>query len=172
MVGPGTFGSHGGDWEMVEVVLDQGNNPIGVRTTGHTNIEPVAWNQLRLETTHPTLYTEKGGHEAHPSPPQSGPWIVHQTWTGGLATFPGSQPQQVGPLVDLGTRLYPKVRFLRYSGLWGSIGATPVSSGYWGPAFNETGMPKTGFLAAWCDQMDPTDQTHDSQNECFPDDQE
>jgi hypothetical protein len=29
--------------------------------------------------------------------------------------------------------------FIRYSGLWGSPGRLFITSGYWGPAFNETG---------------------------------
>jgi hypothetical protein len=171
-IGPVTIGSHGGDWEMVETVLDQNKNPTNVRTTGHTNIQSIQWTQLQLQGTHPVLFTEKGGHEAHSTSQEPAPWIVHQTWTNGSSTFPGGSPQPSGPLVDMGSRLKPKVRFLRYSGLWGSLGVTSFSSGYWGPAFNETGMPQDGFLAAWCDQMAPSQQVQSGQKECYPEDQQ
>ena len=40
--------------------------------------------------------------------------------------------------------------FLQYSGIWGSPGFLFESSGYWGPAFNETGMRGDFFITAWC----------------------
>ena len=65
--------------------------------------------------------------------------------------------------------------FVYYAGLWGSpseyskfaqtvpSGTHPVkdlidklvyiSSGYWGPAFNETGEQPPGFIRAWCFDM-------------------
>jgi hypothetical protein len=30
-------------------------------------------------------------------------------------------------------------RFIQYSGIWGNPGTLKIFSGYWGPAFNETG---------------------------------
>ncbi len=38
--------------------------------------------------------------------------------------------------------------FIRYAGLWGSPGLFYSTSGYWGPAFNETGMRADGFESA------------------------
>jgi len=170
-VGPIEIGFHGGDWEMVSVFLNSADNPISVHMTGHNSIVSVPWSSIATQNGHPIVYTEKGGHEAHAAPlgaPSS--YIVHPTWSGGLAIFPGQEPQQVGNLTDLGTKLHPKIQFLAYSGLWGSPGVTPFSSGYWGPAFNETGMGADNYLAAWCDGTGTPDDADGSKKECYPDD--
>ena len=169
-LGPIEIGYHGGDWEMVEVVLDPQDNPVSLHSTGHTNIEVVAWSAVEKNGTHPVLYTEKGGHEAHSTAQEPPPYIVHPTWSQGLAILPNLPPKPVGKLLDLGTKLKPREPFLLYSGLWGSLGSTPISSGYWGPAFNETGMKQDNFLAAWCDGIDNPDQTNNGKRECYPDD--
>ena len=75
-----------------------------------------------------------------------------------------------GPSDDVLIKINPKVKFLRYSGLWGSLGSTPFSSGYWGPVFNETGMKQDGFLAAWCDGFTEPGQAANSDRECYADD--
>jgi len=171
-IGPFEIGDHGGDWEMVEIVLDSGQKPLSLHTTGHSSLESTAWDKVEKNGTHPVLYVEKGGHEAHTSALDAAPFIVHPTWTKGLAILPGEPPQIVGDLVDLGSKLHPKKRFVSYSGLWGSVGATPFSSGYWGPAFNETGMKPDGFLAAWCDDTDRPDENEGGEKECYPADPE
>jgi hypothetical protein len=169
-VGPFELGDHGGDWEMVSVVLGAGNAPLELRATGHSDLESVAWNGVAKNGTHPIVYTERGGHEAHATAQQPPPFILHQTWSGGMVFIPGQPPSSAGPLVNLGSKLAPNVAFLLYSGLWGSIGATPISSGYWGPVFNETGMKADGFLAAWCDGIRDPSLSSQNRRECYPDD--
>jgi hypothetical protein len=53
--------------------------------------------------------------------------------------------------------------FIQYSGIWGNPGTIFFSSGYWGPAFNETTMGNDGFVTAWCAGM--KSQTRE---ECYP----
>jgi hypothetical protein len=66
--------------------------------------------------------------------------------------------QEGGKLLNIGEKCTPLNGqwFIRYSGLWGSLSKAPqilppsvialipqlyfISSGYWNPAFNETGM--------------------------------
>jgi hypothetical protein len=62
-----------------------------------------------------------------------------------------------GPLVNVGSKLAPLNGqvFIQYSGLWGSpAGFLGNTGGYWGPAFNETGMEQFHiadfFSIAWC----------------------
>jgi hypothetical protein len=164
-----TLGSHGGDWEMAEVVLDVNNQPVTVRATGHTQLQDLGWSALKKNGNHVTLFTEKGGHEIHGDPQEHPPYIIRMTWAHSKVLLPRSPPQNPGPLIDLGTKLHPLVPFLQYSGLWGSLGATSISSGYWGPVFNETGMTST-FLAAWCDGIAKPDNTESGRRECYPDD--
>jgi hypothetical protein len=171
--GPLDLGSHGGDWEMVSVVLDANESPVMVRMTGHTQMKMEAWSLVRKEGTHPIFRTERGAHEAHPirmTDTGNEPYIRRPTWSGGVAQFPDGRRGTVGQLVDLGTKLRPKVGFLRYSGLWGSLGATPISSGYWGPAFNETAMLPNGFLIAWCDDVQEPELAVGNSRECYADD--
>jgi len=169
-LGPIELGFHGGDWEMVAVVLNADLVPISVATTGHSTIDSQPWSSIEKHGTHPVFYTEMGAHEAHPTPQWGISYFDHPTWKGALASYQGSVPEVVGDLVDLGTKLAPKAPFLKYSGLWGSLGATPFSSGYWGPAFNETGMGSDGLLAAWCSGIADNTQTINGKRECFPDD--
>lgn len=168
--GPLEAGYHGGDWEMVSVVLDKDSNPVSLRSTGHQKMQEWSWNTVQKSGTHPIVYSEKGGHEAHPDPQTPAPYISHPTWPDSQVVFPNGATTPTGPLVDLGTRLHPKTGFLTYSGLWGSIGMTPFSSGYWGPAFNETGLGADNFLTAWCDQIADPQSKEGEHRECYPDD--
>ena len=62
------------------------------------------------------------------------------------------------PLKNLGEKIAPMkgMKFIQYFGLWGSRTVGPFayfSSGYWGPAYNETGMERDHFVSAWCAGM-------------------
>jgi hypothetical protein len=99
--------------------------------------------------------------------------IESQTWTGGRTRWAGRKDwQPSGPLVLLGQKVRPMpgMEWIQYSGLWGTrenTGILPVyRSGYWGPAFNETGMRSDGFLSAWCEGIAATAKIH-VQQECF-----
>lgn len=169
------IGYHGGDWEMFQVDTDAAGVPKAVAMTGHTNIESDPWSTVTLtEGTHPIVYAERGGHEMHLSPKGPPPYIRRGTWPGAVVfgTLSGGGPKgyPAGPMVDLGSRLHPLVGFLTYSGLWGSMGQTPWSSGYWGPPFNETQMPQDSFLNAWCFNIKDPQQAESGKHECYPDD--
>jgi hypothetical protein len=82
-----------------------------------------------------------------------------------------------GRLLNIGEKRQPLNGqvFIRYSGLWGSPSekSPPIPagnalyvgfSGYWGPAYNETGIRPDKFIAAWADGMSPL-----VREEAFPD---
>lgn len=166
-------GFHGGDWEMVAVILNKNLDPVEVRFTGHSSLDANRWADIQTQGTHPVVYAERGGHEMHASPLRgTKDYIQHPTWPGSSIRFSGSLTLPVGPLVNMGTKLRPKADWVTYSGLWGSIGFLPYSSGYWGPAFNETGMPASGFLRAWCDGTSAPDASLGGKRECYADDPE
>jgi hypothetical protein len=92
-------------------------------------------------------------------------FVRQETWTGGKVTWFDGRTETTGPLVNIGEKSRPLNGqvFIRYSGLWGAPskffsplppGNKPYFgfSGYWGPAFNETGMAG-GFIRAWADGM-------------------
>lgn len=106
-------------------------------------------------------------------------FIRQETWPHGSVSWPDGRITPAGPLVALGERSRPRpgCEFIRYSGLWGSpstlsvdfdvpgLGAVSgASSGYWGPAFNETEMETSGFVTAWCEGIAATLRA----SECYP----
>lgn len=180
------FNDHGGDWEGMHVVLGPDREPVSVRLLGHSSIEELAPEKLAWEGTHPVVYSEGGGHATHESgesivardcldtdpcmvsldEPSS--FVRQETWAGGRVTWPDGQRTHGGALVNVGEKsapLHGQV-FLRYSGLWGSPGVFYMTSGYWGPAYNETSMQDDGFVTAWCAGIDGGKL--DVQRECKP----
>jgi hypothetical protein len=166
------FNNHGGDWEGIHVILDKNFQPVKAALLGHTGIETVNWNELELEgenKTHPRIYSEGGGHASHKSGDSimakgCGPLIIcrinpdnpqtfvrQETWNNGKVTWFNRGYGANGGLLNLGEKTAPMNNqyFIRYSGLWGSPGLFYFSSGYWGPAYNETGMAQDGFITAW-----------------------
>jgi len=157
---------HGGDWEGIAVHLDRSQQPETVGLLGHTGIERLTAREVAWEGTHPLVWSESGGHASRRAG-SSKPVTRQETWT------PAG-----GGLVNVGEKTHPRNGqvFLQYSGLWGEPHRWFVTSGYWGPAFNETGaVCDNGRSAyrislgcgaepactrivhtAWCDRMDGT----------------
>lgn len=173
------LGDHGGDWEAVHVVLGRGPDyrPLELHLLGHADISKVAWGQVPQEDGHPLIACAKGGHTSeipdNSTLRERRKYISHQSWTGGRITWPDTQGERTGGgLILIGQKTHPMPGFewIRYSGLWGTRQDTAIApyyrSGYWGPAFNETGMRSDGFVSAWCDGMSKTavQSVHD---ECF-----
>jgi hypothetical protein len=157
---------HGGDWEGIAVHLDRTHQPETVGLLGHTGIERLAAREMTWEGTHPLIWSEAGGHASRKAGARSAMEVTRQeTWTAGG-----------GGLVNVGEKSRPRNGqvFVQYSGLWGAPHRWFVTSGYWGPAFNETGaVCDNGRSAyrislrcgaesacprivhtAWCDRMD------------------
>lgn len=175
--------NHGGDWEGVHVVLDSSLRIRRLDLLGHTSIEEVEAAGVQWEGNHPRIYSEGGGHASRASgggiqargcpiiigcsidPNNQRTFIRQETWSGGDVNWFDGRVGKVGVLVNVGEKLKPLNGqvFIQYSGIWGSPGALFATSGYWGPAFNETDMAKDGFVTAWCRGMrSPTTQ------ECYP----
>jgi hypothetical protein len=167
------FGDHGGDWESAQVVLGRDLRLARVRLLGHVSIDDLSAGELGWEGTHPIIYSEIGGHSSRSTGddiPARGcvdsqacavnlgdlhTFIRQETWTGGRVVWADGRMTASGGLVDMGEKSAPRAgqRFVRYSGLWGSPGHFYFTSGYWGPAYNETSMRSDGFITAWCDGM-------------------
>ena len=183
--------SHGGDWEAIHVVLDSTNAPMTVRFLGHRSITRRSWSSLASEGTHVLIKSEKGGHTSVPIKDNDrkrlARLIRQETWTGGQVIWPKSASQgskgtafSSAALMNLGEKLapHPGMEFLQYSGLWGPRETgwwfPRLRSGYWGPAFNETGMAGDHFITAWCEGMAKSlrerslDDNAQSLRECYP----
>jgi hypothetical protein len=169
---------HGGDWEGIVVHLDASLQPARTAYLDHTGI--VDWGaSVRWEGTHPLVWSEEGGHSSYPDRGhmRSTRFIRQPTWTGSVVTdWDGAPLGTSGGLLNVGEKSRPRNGqvFVQYSGLWGSPGALFLTTGYWGPAFNETDAqcadgraaykPYTRrraswsqcgriYLRAWCDGM-------------------
>jgi len=172
--------SHGGDWEGIAVHLNASLAPEQVAYLQHAGIV-YETGAVRWEGSHPLVWSEEGDHSSFPDPERgrirSSRWIQQETWTGGGVTgWNGEWRGRSGGLVNLGEKTKPRngQLFVKYSGLWGSPKRLFIMSGYWGPAFNETGAECSDgtpayksairykaetnacgriFLRAWCDAM-------------------
>jgi hypothetical protein len=182
---------HGGDWEGIHVVLARRGDswaPFAIRLLTHDRLAQPPLGRFKFEGNHVRVFSEGGGHATRfsgdtiaargceteraatwrarctidPSSPTT--FVRQETWTGGQVT--GSLRGTTGPLVNLGSKVRPMngQDFVRYSGLWGSPGIFFGTSGFWGPAFNETSMRPDGFISAWCEGMQNPPEA-----ECYPD---
>jgi hypothetical protein len=134
--------SHGGDWEAVAVHFDRQQRPAQVTYLDHSEIVDVT-KAVKWEGSHSLVWSEEGTHSSYPdaSHSRSVRWFRHETWTGGAVTRWGSSPVGAsGGLLNIGETTRPRngQLFVRYSGLWGARHRFFMTSGYWGPAFNET----------------------------------
>jgi hypothetical protein len=176
---------HGGDWEGVHVALDGNLQPRQVGFLGHSDIQFVQWSNLQVDGTHPWVFSEGGGHasswsgadiDSRGCPPAPGmrcvvdpnnpaTFIRQETWTGGEVRWFDGRVTPGGQLLNVGSKTRPLNGqvFVQYSGIWGSPGTFFGTSGYWGPAFNETGMRRDGFITAWCNRMGGAPA-----GECYP----
>jgi hypothetical protein len=191
---PGGLGSHGGDWEGVHIVLDEKLEPIEARLLGHRGIsyyrrprgqpwaENQRWGALRWEGARVKIKSENGGHASTPfTSDKEADYIRQETWAGGKVRWPLNQTHRPGqltensltPLRNLGEKTAPMrgMAFIQYAGLWGSPGKSlpfvgPISSGYWGPAYNETGQRSDSFITAWCEGMKESKKQAASHQDC------
>ena len=170
--------------------LDARYQPVRTTYLDHSGIVDVT-TSMKWEGSHPLVWSEEGGHSSSPdaSRSRSTRWYRQETWTGGVVTrWDAVRLGDSGGLRNVGEKSHPRNRqlFIRYSGLWGPPGRLFITSGYWGPAFNETGATcADGSSAyrpylwrradsqrcspirinAWCDGADPT--YLDLRAECF-----
>jgi hypothetical protein len=182
--------SHGGDWEGIAVHLDAALKPEFVAFLGHTGIE-YHTSDVQWEGEHPKVWSEEGGHASLPDSKgmKSKRFTRQETWNGGqVIWWDGTPVGASGGLLNVGEKSSPRNGqvFVQYSGLWGSPGRLFITSGYWGPAFNETDATcengekaykrsmacsvdaarcRRIFHKAWCDGMDA--RSLDINKECY-----
>jgi hypothetical protein len=182
--------SHGGDWEGIAVHLNAHFKAEKVSFLDHSGIAyeraDVQW-----EGTHPNVWSEEGDHSSYSNSKnlKSSRFIVQETWTDGrVIWWDGLSRGNSGGLVNIGEKTNPRngQSFVEYSGLWGAAKRLFLTSGYWGPAFNETAAqcadsseaygptlrPRAKslgcgkiFMKAWCDGMNR--QLLDLNCECY-----
>jgi hypothetical protein len=166
--------AHEGDWENVNVVLGDDEQPLYVGYSQHCLGERRAWSDTdRVEGTHPVVHVALGSHAnyftdgTHPInvdciPKQAVavlqamhlPLPVDYAFAGPTAGPPGTSDQRM-PIEDIGDGA---PSWLQFPGTWGELqyfhapapigtvasGASPV-----GPAFHPEWTDPLGTLASW-----------------------
>jgi hypothetical protein len=151
------FPYHGGDWEGLHVVLGPRDSVLELALIGHTDISVRPRAAFQWDSAagglHPVIGVALGAHTTTAQAPPNG----------------SRHESSRGLLVNLGEKTRPLngQLFLRYSGLWGSPGVFYQTSGYWGPAFNETELGEDGFVVAWCRGMLDPRRTVGGVPECY-----
>jgi hypothetical protein len=182
--------SHGGDWEGIAVHLNAHLKAEKLSFLEHSGIA-YELADVQWEGTHPEVWSEEGDHSSYPNSRnlKSSRFIIQETWTSGrVIWWDGLSRGDSGGLVNIGEKTNPRngQSFVKYSGLWGATKKLFLTSGYWGPAFNETAaqcadaseaygptlrpLAKSAdcgkiFMKAWCDGMNP--QLLDRNCECY-----
>jgi hypothetical protein len=114
-------------------------------------------------------------------------FIRQETWTGGRVTGENDERRgRSGGLRNVGEKAHPRSNqvFIQYAGLWGAPHRFFYTSGYWGPAYNETSAQcadgsdayRFGFrlredertcgrivIRAWCDRMNAAVSSRDAE---------
>ncbi len=178
------IGCHGGDWEAIHIALGPGPaySPREILLLGHKDIDRKPFSSAKVIGTHIQIFADKGGHTSLlvESAMDEKRFVRHESWTGARVRWLPGTIMPGGALLNLGekTAPMPGMEFLRYSGLWGTRESSGwfsgLRSGYWGPAFNETGMGSKGFITAWCAGMADSDRRASDPagsgtvRECYP----
>lgn len=184
--------NHGGDWEGIHIILNSGLRPLKIALLGHTAIHWAPFSDAQKEGEHAIIFSEGGGHGSRLSGDgiqakgcggllgnvlctikldKPATFVRQETWTNGNVQWFNDKKGRTGLLLNVGEKSKPMNGqiFLQYSGIWGSPSEFPLSptfypfSGYWGPAFNETGRRDDGFVTAWC-----AGRFISTRDECFP----
>lgn len=145
--------NHEGDWEHVTVRLNAEQTLDRVYFASHNNEGKAhAPSDLSFTTgdqtvlpyseadgvTHPVVYQAKGTHASFPTAgTQYRGWYLPNDYTGEGVFFSGlDRAVNVG---ELDAPLNDQ-QFIRYGGLWGEIGVTPISTGPKTPSFQGSWM--------------------------------
>jgi beta propeller repeat protein len=130
------YNNHEGDWEMVEVILDQNLAPESAAYSQHGRSEKKYWNEDGFEKsgTHPKVYVAEGSH-ANMFDGGYADRHFHQ----GKLDLTGSTSSVI-PAVDL---QWSPGGWADYAGLWGEKEGT-----LW-PRWAESGPPGPQFQPEW-----------------------
>jgi hypothetical protein len=168
--------AHEGDWENVNVVLDEEGQPIQAGYSRHCTGEVRAWADTpRWNGTHPIVHVAAGSHAAffepgvHPIAPrclppgalallqQAGlPPPVDYAFPGGDVAGPPGSGGHVSPI----RKLREQTPWLDFPGFWGEReyffapppigpGLVPFGNGPVGPAQHASWTDPLGTLATW-----------------------
>ncbi len=140
----GTFNSHEGDWEMVQVVLNGDLDPQRAVLSQHHSFESREWGKATVENvTHPVVVVSRGSHALY-FPGSRDLHAGDEALGDGVKWAPGDYA-----IEPLGEEWGPVPGWLLYPGKWGEEGGmwsgVRGMDGPPGPMFREDGAMWDGL---------------------------
>lgn len=124
---------HEGDWEMIQIILDQDKEPMTATYSFHWGGKTHQWSEIeKINDTHPAVYVTNGGH---------GVWKeegIHE-WNSDILDFIPFSPTVCRNFFDVTSNLgdifepndYELLKLSSWSnfkGLWGEVGSSTVGT--------------------------------------------
>ncbi len=138
----GPLNEHQGDFEVVQVFLDNAGSPQRILLSQHSAGENAAWSDVEKLDTHPVVYVARGSHANYFRSYQGKIGIESDTvGADGITIMPNELNLTI--LGDKGNHP-PEQGWLDFAGRWGYWGTDQEvalgRAGPLGPAFNQDGM--------------------------------
>lgn len=139
----GPLNTHEGDWEVVQIVLDNDRKPTEAMYSQHTGGERVEWDLVDRDGNHPTVYVALGAHANYFRPFQGKLSLANDdVGNDGEKLEPGDY--QLVMLGEKGNGDHTADQdWLEYAGRWGEYGSDEDElrgkRGPYGPVFREEG---------------------------------
>ena len=155
---PGTWNSHEGDWEMVQVLV-QDAAPVQASYSQHHRGETVSWGQVTKQGNHPNVYVALGSH-ANFVAPYEGQIGIEGDRVSDAGTSWGPTDYTA---VNVGEPSSPSPgnEWIGFAGRWGEFsldGEARGEAGPEGPAFRENQV-MFGSPVDWANGIDARDST-------------
>jgi hypothetical protein len=109
----GDLNRHEGDWEMIQVVLSNGQ-PSGVMFSQHHSGQKASWGQVEKEADHVKVYVARGSHANY---------IKSYSGKVGLASDTVAENGKILRPTEYTIELLEDQLWLSYPGRWGWVGA-------------------------------------------------
>ena len=139
---PGSLNRHQGDWEMVQVVLDGGLEPVATTYSQHHSAVQAGWSDIIVQDgTHATVYVALGSHANYYRYYQGKLQGMDECGDDGLALQPNEYE-----LIEIRQEIpggQPDTSWVWYGGKWGTIpdllAEARGEAGPQGPMYREEG---------------------------------
>lgn len=154
---------HEGDWEMIEILLDNSENPVSAVYSQHLQGQRAVWADIdKVEETHPVVYVARGSH-ANYFRAYQGMLGLENDDVGADGTALKSSDGTLVLLGELGVGNHPASQnWLGFGGRWGDwakLGDAAVGfAGPHGPGQSEN-SEKWNFAVSWGESMALVDGT-------------
>lgn len=152
----GPLNIHEGDWEMVQLVLDENNMPVTVMYSQHGGGQKADWSQVEREGNHPKVFVARGTHANYFRSYQGKMGLANDE-VGDDGKVLKATEYELVMLGEAGDGNHPADQdWLDYAGHWGDYGNIDDElqgrRGPYGPAFRENGTI-WGQPVAWGEDL-------------------